>query len=329
MFAYRGNNSTASEAGPHAEMGFPQKAEGGGGPAAAGAGAHELECLQPKCHAPLISIIDPRTLCRDTLTRALHAVDGTVSIRAHAGVEEWLQGEDIEHKTSAILLGIGAASADDPDVVNQLQRLAQTYAHIPTVVVGDIEDPQHIVKILGHGARGYIPTSVNLKIVVCAISLARAGGLFVPASSLTTIQQTKEAALTSPFCGLSDRQAEVADAISRGKPNKVIAYELNLCESTVKVHIQRDAGRTVVGACLVVTLRIRKGWGRHNWNRRGRPRCRSARQVPGSVRYEGSFHNASSLTRGRHHLIKMACISACTFRIGEESEYEYQIDCEK
>jgi DNA-binding NarL/FixJ family response regulator len=241
MFAYRGNYSTASGAGPSeqdAEVGLHQKAESGGGPAAASIGAPELEPLQPKHHSLLISIIDPRTLRRDALTRALQAVVGTVSIRAYAGVEEWHQGEDIEHETSAILLGIGAAGADDPDVVDQLQRLARTYAQIPTVVVGDIEDPRHIVKILGHGARGYIPTSVNLNVVVSAISLARAGGLFVPASSLTAFQPTNEAAVNRPLCGLSDRQAEVADAISRGKPNKVIAYELNLCESTVKVHIR-------------------------------------------------------------------------------------------
>ncbi len=155
--------------------------------------------LRPNHHAPLISIIDPRTLGRDTLTRALQAVDGTFRIRAYAGVEEWLQGEDIEHETSAILLGIGAAGADDPDVVDQLQRLARTYAHIPTVVMGDIEDPLHIVKVLGYGARGYIPTSVNLNVVVGAISLARAGGLFVPASSLTAFQPTNEAAVTSPL----------------------------------------------------------------------------------------------------------------------------------
>jgi DNA-binding NarL/FixJ family response regulator len=38
--------------------------------------------------------------------------------------------------------------------------------------------------------------------------------------------------------GLSERQAAVADAVALGKPNKIIAYELDLCESTVKVHIR-------------------------------------------------------------------------------------------
>jgi DNA-binding NarL/FixJ family response regulator len=30
----------------------------------------------------------------------------------------------------------------------------------------------------------------------------------------------------------------VIRALQQGKPNKVIAYELNMCESTVKVHVR-------------------------------------------------------------------------------------------
>ena len=37
---------------------------------------------------------------------------------------------------------------------------------------------------------------------------------------------------------LTSRQAAVAEALRRGKANKTIAYELNMCESTVKVHIR-------------------------------------------------------------------------------------------
>jgi DNA-binding NarL/FixJ family response regulator len=37
---------------------------------------------------------------------------------------------------------------------------------------------------------------------------------------------------------LTQREVEVAEAIRKGKPNKIIAYELNLCESTIKVHIR-------------------------------------------------------------------------------------------
>jgi DNA-binding NarL/FixJ family response regulator len=37
---------------------------------------------------------------------------------------------------------------------------------------------------------------------------------------------------------LTARQAAVAEAVARGKANKIIAHDLNLRESTVKVHIR-------------------------------------------------------------------------------------------
>ena len=50
------------------------------------------------------------------------------------------------------------------------------------------------------------------------------------------------AARSEPAKGLGDlftpRQAAVAHALRRGKANKIIAYELNMCESTVKIHIR-------------------------------------------------------------------------------------------
>jgi DNA-binding NarL/FixJ family response regulator len=37
---------------------------------------------------------------------------------------------------------------------------------------------------------------------------------------------------------LTARERKVVQAIQRGKPNKIIAYDLNMCESTVKVHVR-------------------------------------------------------------------------------------------
>jgi len=42
----------------------------------------------------------------------------------------------------------------------------------------------------------------------------------------------------SGLSGLTTRQLAVLEAVRRGKANKIIAYELNMCESTVKVHLR-------------------------------------------------------------------------------------------
>lgn len=190
---------------------------------------------------PLIAIIDPRTLGRDSLALALEAAESRFRSLSFADLGEWLQNEQVHGETAAILLGIGPTDAGDPGLAEDLQLLAREFGHIPAIVLGDVEDPSHVLKILGHGARGYIPTSVSLYVAVEAISLARAGGLFVPASSLMQFRQTspeRSQAASAVEQLLTDRQAAVAEAVSKGKANKIIAYELNLCESTVKVHIR-------------------------------------------------------------------------------------------
>ncbi len=75
-----------------------------------------------------------------------------------------------------------------------------------------------------------------------------AGGTFVPASALRNPGRERPDAPQSvhSMLGLSERQAAVAEAVALGKPNKIIAYEMNLCESTVRgaypVDHEEDAG---------------------------------------------------------------------------------------
>jgi DNA-binding NarL/FixJ family response regulator len=70
--------------------------------------------------------------------------------------------------------------------------------------------------------------------------LAVAGGTFIVAgnsfSSSVPVDNTPRQKELSRMFTL--RQAEVVQALRKGKANKIIAYELNLRESTVKVHIR-------------------------------------------------------------------------------------------
>jgi DNA-binding NarL/FixJ family response regulator len=38
--------------------------------------------------------------------------------------------------------------------------------------------------------------------------------------------------------GFTQRQSQILECLRRGMANKLIAYELDMCESTVKVHIR-------------------------------------------------------------------------------------------
>jgi DNA-binding NarL/FixJ family response regulator len=187
----------------------------------------------------IVAIIDRRALGRETLAQALAATNARLRIRAFADIDEW---ERSPHRsdTSVILLECGAISRDGPLPEEELRALVAAHPDIPVVIMGESEDSRHIAGVLAQGARGYIPTSVSLSVAVGALCLAMAGGMFVPASALRNSghERPGREQTVHSLLGLSERQAAVADAVALGKPNKIIAYELNLCESTVKVHIR-------------------------------------------------------------------------------------------
>lgn len=189
-----------------------------------------------------IAVIDYRKLELECLIRGFRSRNSNLEASAFSGIESWRNTSELHEQVSAILFNIGWRNAADPEVVDAIKSLASEFSAIPTIVIGDVEDMPHVMKILEYGARGYIPTSVGLDVAIEAVRLARAGGIFVPASSLASFQQHlsgEKPSQSSVMNGLfTARQAAVADALRRGKANKIIAYELNLCESTVKVHIR-------------------------------------------------------------------------------------------
>jgi DNA-binding NarL/FixJ family response regulator len=90
------------------------------------------------------------------------------------------------------------------------------------------------------GAKGYIPVTMGFEIAIEAIRFVLAGGTYVPPDCLLVTNQPSRPVTTSTrtLDVLTSRELSVVRAIQQGKSNKVIAYELNMCLSTVKVHVR-------------------------------------------------------------------------------------------
>jgi DNA-binding NarL/FixJ family response regulator len=186
-------------------------------------------------------IIDSRALDRECLARTLISHGLRMEVRAFASIDEWRKEKDLHSPLGAILFDVGGRKVEDAAVANEISRLVSEFRSVPLVVLADTDNLAQILKVLEYGARGYIPTSVGIEVCVEAIGLAVAGGIFVPASSVLAMRNVIEAGRQTPqpLSGMFTlRQAEVVQALRKGKANKIIAYELNLRESTVKVHIR-------------------------------------------------------------------------------------------
>jgi len=198
----------------------------------------KLEASQRK--ETLIVIIDKRALERECLARGLVEHNPTLRVTAVGSLDEF-QSLPAEVEASVILVTLGSRKVSDQAVRLELSRFISEVGTVPVVVVADPDEPAEILAALESGAQGYIPTNVKVRVASEALALVRAGGTFVPASSVLALRDAIHATARGPrtLSGMfTTREAAVVEALRKGKANKIIAYELNLCESTVKVHIR-------------------------------------------------------------------------------------------
>ena len=90
------------------------------------------------------------------------------------------------------------------------------------------------------GAAGFIPKTYSSEMMIAALDQVLTGRIFLPAEALAgPVSRAAHLDLESDprFSGLTARQIDVYRAATRGLPNKLIARELGIAESTVKTHL--------------------------------------------------------------------------------------------
>ena len=186
-----------------------------------------------------IVMVGARVLSRECLARVL-SDECNLPVRSFATVAEWRAADRPMRASLIVLCQCGLSRADAIAEVEALASIAGETGRCPTVVLSDNEDPDLIVHMLGMNVRGYVPTSLSIGVAVQAIELALAGGVYVPASSLIAAHRLPDTSSNAQKTkGLfTARQAAVVEALRKGKANKIIAYELQMRESTVKVHVR-------------------------------------------------------------------------------------------
>lgn len=194
-----------------------------------------------------VGIVDPRSLTREGLVKLLEST-GRFGVLAVARPAELLtKASEDRISVGVILVGLGSTRVSDEGVRTDIALLIRALPEVPIIVLCDLQDSQHIGEALRQGIRGYIPTTLTSRILIEALRLIQAGGTFIPADALSealsdrrsTAAETSSGAARLGTCRLTPRQSQVLELLREGKPNKIIAYELAMRESTVKVHVRQ------------------------------------------------------------------------------------------
>lgn len=145
-----------------------------------------------------------------------------------------------------VVFHIRSAAPSDEWVHKDLELLNQRLPDVPLILLCDRDDIENVIDALACRVRGYITTSLNPLVAIQVLRLVGAGGTYVPASAVADIKKETGTRPQEPRIGhddeilksLTSRQLEVLDLLREGKPNKLIAHDLKMQESTVKVHVR-------------------------------------------------------------------------------------------
>ncbi len=191
----------------------------------------------PRDDGPIrIVVVDDHTLFRR----------GIISLLAHE------VGFAIVGEAADGFEGIRTVLAQRPDVVlldlnmpgiSGLDALSAILKDAPgtqVVMLTVSEDAEDLVTALRNGAQGYLLKNIDGEFLVRSIRRAAQGeSVISPEMAGKLMRQVRTGAPSAlPADVLSPREREILQRLAKGGSNKEIARDLELAESTVKIHVQ-------------------------------------------------------------------------------------------
>ena len=147
--------------------------------------------------------------------------------------------------------------------LDALTKIHHDCPETPIIIISAVFDRTILQKTFDIGVSGYVSKSFSNNLIISAINLVLAGGMYIPPDVLQMslqstpepmrelfehLDETKETSANSKL--LTPRQRDVLQCLAEGLPNKLIAHKLGLTEGTVKIHI------TLLMRALEVTNRL-------------------------------------------------------------------------
>lgn len=185
-----------------------------------------------------IILADDHTLFRDGFVLLLKQLEAGAEVVAAASFDEALMHAREHPDADLMLLDLNMPGMRG---LASVEEVLQTCQALPVAILSASESREDMERLLAAGASGFIPKSSSSQVMLSAIKLILAGGVYLPVQLLNPAQaESRSAQPEHPGRGagpLTARQLDVLRLLAEGKSNKLICRELNLGEGTVKVHI--------------------------------------------------------------------------------------------
>ncbi|QGW80610.1 response regulator [Variovorax paradoxus] len=194
-----------------------------------------------------ILIADDHRLVIEAVKAKLSELEPGIEFVLAMSVDELLAGANDE--LDLALIDLNMPGADGQAHIDEIRR---RHPAVPVIVLSGYEDPAIMRSALERGVLGFIPKAYSPEVMLSAVRLVLAGGVYVPPMMLTALPPGIVAGVAPTQSGaagassatlehlrsvLTERQVEVLQLLSQGKPNKLIGRSLGISEGTVKIHL--------------------------------------------------------------------------------------------
>lgn len=235
-----------------------------------------------------VLLIDDHPLILSALQTIIQGLSDNVHVVAASTARTARETLAQDSAFDLVLLDLRLGDADGFDVLTEFRT---TYPSLPVVVVSASDRTSDVIRAIDLGAMGFVPKRSSNDTLFEALSMVMSGGIYVPPMSMgdesaaadpyadNTLGSVRQRAADEGFqthapldsLGLTPRQTEVLGLLLQGKPNKLIARDLNLSVETVKDHVAAVLRTLNVSsrtqAVLAVGQMSRQQGGMHSWRK--------------------------------------------------------------
>jgi len=199
-----------------------------------------------------ILIADDHRLVIEAVKAKLSELEAGIDFVLAMSVDELLASASDDLDLAVIDLNMPGAEGQA-----HIDEIRRRLPAVPVIVLSGYEDPAVMRSVLERGVLGFIPKAYSPEVMLSAVRLVLAGGVYVPPMMLSSLPpgvvagipgigadpaQRGSSAATAQTLEhlrnvLTERQVEVLQLLSQGKPNKLIGRALGISEGTVKIHL--------------------------------------------------------------------------------------------
>ncbi len=189
-----------------------------------------------------ILLVDDHSLFREGMRYVLQQLPDVGEIFEAGNYPDGLKQAELHPELDLALMDLNMPGSEG---AISIKFFHQRFPHIPVVVVSGEDGRDKMEKVMSYGAMGFVCKSATAPVMLSALNLVLAGGVYVPPQMLgqqgvlesSPPERMDKRSLNTNEYGLTPRQMQVLGHLAEGLSNKQIARAVDLAEGTVKIHV--------------------------------------------------------------------------------------------